>query len=116
MKGWFPLKSIQKILIIASRIYLRALEKYILHLSNIISSDFNFQPMHIEAVLEGRMALTRPILAKFLYRPERFPIIEKKRDVKNKVRVSKDLIWEDRGEKEATEDRHEGGIRSWKQT
>jgi DNA repair exonuclease SbcCD ATPase subunit len=41
----------------------------------------------------------RPILAKFLYRPERFRVIKKKRDLRNGVRVSDDLIWEDRQKK-----------------
>ena len=45
----------------------------------------------------------KPILAKFLYRPERFAIIKKKRyqDLKNNVRISEDL---------ATEERYEGSI------
>ena len=41
----------------------------------------------------------RPILAKFLYRPERFRVIRKKRELRNGVRVSNDLIWEDRQKK-----------------
>ena len=41
----------------------------------------------------------RPILAKFLYRPERFRVIKKKRDLRDGVRVSNDLIWEDRQKK-----------------
>ena len=41
----------------------------------------------------------RPILAKFLYRPERFRVIKKKRDLRDGVRVSDDLIWEDRQKK-----------------
>ena len=42
----------------------------------------------------------RPILAKFLYGPERFRVIKKKRDLRDGVRVSDDLIWEDRQKKE----------------
>ena len=41
----------------------------------------------------------RPILAKFLYLPERFRFIKKKRELRNGVRVSDDLIWEDRQKK-----------------
>ena len=41
----------------------------------------------------------RPILAKFLYRPEWFRVIKKKRDLRDGVRVSDDLIWEDRQKK-----------------
>ena len=40
-----------------------------------------------------------PILAKFLYRPERFRVIKKKRDLRDSVRVSNDLIWEERQKK-----------------
>ena len=38
----------------------------------------------------------RPITAKFIYRPERFCVSQRKRDLKNGVRVSEHLIWEDR--------------------
>ena len=38
---------------------------------------------------------TRPVLAKFLYRPERFKVIKKKRDLRDSVCISDDLIWED---------------------
>ena len=41
----------------------------------------------------------RPILAKFLYRPEWFRVIKKKRELRNGVRVSDDLIWENRQKK-----------------
>ena len=37
----------------------------------------------------------RPILSKLLYRPERFRVIKEKRDRRDGVRVSDDLIWED---------------------
>lgn len=46
----------------------------------------------------------RPIIAKFIYRPERFCVIQKKRDLKNGVRVSEDLIWEDRQKKKKLKD------------
>ena len=38
----------------------------------------------------------RPIIAKFIYRPERFCVIQRKRDLKNGVRVCEDLIWEEK--------------------
>ena len=41
----------------------------------------------------------RPIIAKFIYLPERFCVIQRKRDLNNGVRVSEDLIWEDRQKK-----------------
>ena len=43
--------------------------------------------------------VSRPIIVKFLYRPERFQVIQKKRSLKNGVRVSDDLIWEDQQRK-----------------
>ena len=46
----------------------------------------------------------RPIIAKFIYRPERFCVIQRKRDLKNGVRVSEDLIWEDRQKKKKLKD------------
>ena len=36
----------------------------------------------------------RSIIVKFLYRPERFHVIQKNRSVKNGARVSDNLIWE----------------------
>lgn len=45
------------------------------------------------------MALPDRFLAKFLYRPERFRVIKKKRELRNGVRLSDDLIWEDRQKK-----------------
>ena len=41
----------------------------------------------------------RPVIAKFLYRPERLQVIQNKRSLKNGVRISDDLIWEDRQKK-----------------
>ena len=40
-----------------------------------------------------------PVIAKFLYRPERLQVIQNKRSLKNRVRISDDLIWEDRQKK-----------------
>ena len=48
--------------------------------------------MHIGAVLKGKMFFPRPILAKFLYRPECIATIKKKTDLKNKARILEDLI------------------------
>ena len=47
----------------------------------------------------GAASDPRPVIAKFLYRPERFRVIQNKRSLKNGVRVSDDLIWEDRQQK-----------------
>ena len=46
----------------------------------------------------------RLIIAKFIYRPERFCVIQRKRDLKNGVRVSEDLIWKDRQKKKKLND------------
>ena len=46
----------------------------------------------------------RPIIAKFIYRVERFSVIQRKRDLKNGVRVSEDLIWEDQQKKKKLKD------------
>ena len=46
----------------------------------------------------------RPIIAKVIYRPERFCVIQRKRDLNNGVRVSEDLIWEDRQKKKKFKD------------
>ena len=40
-----------------------------------------------------------PVIAKFLYRPERLQVIQRKRSLKNDVRISDDLIREDRQKK-----------------
>ena len=37
----------------------------------------------------------RPVIAKFLHRPERLQVIQNKRSLKNDVKISDDLIWED---------------------
>ena len=46
----------------------------------------------------------RPIIAKFIYGRERFCVIQRKRDLKNGVRVSEDLIWKDRQTKNKLND------------
>ena len=39
----------------------------------------------------------RAIICKFIYRPERFKVLQRKRDPQNNVWITEDLIWEDRG-------------------
>ena len=36
------------------------------------------------------------IICKFLYRPQRYKVIQKKRDLEDGIWVTEDLIWEDR--------------------
>ena len=44
------------------------------------------------------------MIAKSIYRPELFCVIQRKRDLKNGVKVSEDLIWEDRQNKKKLKD------------
>ena len=46
----------------------------------------------------------RAITCKFLYRPERYKVIRKKRDLKDGVWRTEDLIWEDREKKKKLKD------------
>ena len=66
---------------------------------DILENDLQLQPSIENARRIGPFkddGTPRPILAKFLYRPERFRVIQKKRDLRDSVRVSDDLIWGDR--------------------
>jgi len=77
-------------------------EDCIAKLRDIIENDLQLQSNIENAHRIGPFkddGTPRPILAKFLYRPERFKVIKKKRDLRNGVRVSDDLIWEDRQKK-----------------
>lgn len=73
-------------------------------LQTMLSDDLGIKPMIENAHRIGRPRTgaasdPRPVIAKFLYRPERFRVIQNKRSLKNGVRVSDDLIWEDRQQK-----------------
>ena len=46
----------------------------------------------------------RAIICKFVYRPERYKVIKKKRDLKDGVWITEDLIWEDREKKKKLRD------------
>ena len=77
-------------------------EDCIAKLRDIIENDLQLQSNIENAHRIGPFkddGTLRPILAKFLYCPERFRVIKKKRDLRNGVRVSVDLIWEDRQKK-----------------
>jgi len=76
-------------------------EDCIAKLRDVIGNDLQLQANIESAHRIGPFkddGIPRPILAKFLYHPERFRVI-KKRDLRNGVRVSDDLIWEDRQKK-----------------
>ena len=49
-------------------------------------------------------AKPRAIICKFVYRPERFKVIRKKRDLSDGVWITEDLIWEDREKKKKLKD------------
>ena len=77
-------------------------EDCIAKLRDIIGNDLQLQPNIENAHRIGPFkddGTPRPILAKFLYRPERFRVVKKKRDLRDGVCVSDDLIWEDRQKK-----------------
>lgn len=73
-------------------------EDCIAKLGDILGNDLQLQPNIENAHRIGPFkddGTPRPILAKFLYCPERFKVIKKKREVRDGVSVSDDLIWED---------------------
>ena len=83
--------------------------------TEMINNDLKFRPTIENAhrsVARREDGSPSPILVKFLYRPQRVAVIKMKKDLKNDVRISEGGS----REKEAIEDRHEGGIRSRKQT
>ena len=72
-------------------------EDCIAKLRDILENDLQFHPNIENAHIIGPFkddGTPSPILAKFLFRPERFRVIKKKRELRNGVRVSEDLIWE----------------------
>ena len=84
-------------------------ENSIERLQTLLSEDLGFTPVIENAHRIGRPrtdsgANSRPIIAKFLYRPERLQVIQKKTMLKNGVTVSDDLIWEDRQTKKKLKD------------
>ena len=46
----------------------------------------------------------RAMICKFIYRPERFKVLQKKRALQNNVWITEDLIWEDREKKKKLKD------------
>ena len=72
-------------------------EDCIAKLRDILESELQLQP----SVENAHRIGPRPILAKFLYRLrlEHFRVIKEKRDLRDGLRVSHDLIWEDRRKK-----------------
>ena len=89
-------------------------ENCIERLQTLLSEDLGFTSVIENAHRIGRPrtdsgANSRPIIAKFLYRPERLQAIQRKTMLKNGVTVSDDLIWEDRQTKKKAEGCHANG-------
>ena len=83
-------------------------ENCIEKLKTILSNDLGIKPVienahRIGGPRTGASNDPRPVIAKFLYRPERLQVIQNKRSLKNGVRISDDLIWEDRQKKKLKE-------------
>ena len=70
-------------------------ENCIAKLRDILESELKLQP----SVENAHRIGPRPILAKFLYQLEHLRVIKKKRDLRDGLRVSQDLMWEDRKKK-----------------
>ena len=79
-------------------------------LQSILSNDLNIKPEIENAHRIGAFFLyrddgsPRPLIAKFIYRPEHFQIFRKRRDLQNRVWLSEDLICEDRQKKNLYKD------------
>ena len=81
-------------------LFFNILEDCIKKLQSILSDDLGIETSIENAHRIGGPraddgADPRPIIAKFIYRPEHFCVIQRKRDLKNGVSVSEDLIRED---------------------
>ena len=75
-----------------------------------INDDLNFRPTIENANRSGARredGSPRPILVKFVYRPQRVAVIKMKKDLKNDVRISEVPNMGGLREKKAVEDRHE---------
>ena len=77
-------------------------------MKTILSNDLGIKPVienahRIGGPRTGASNDPRPVIAKFLYRPERLQVIQNKRSLKNDVRISDYLIWEDRQKKKLKE-------------
>lgn len=70
------------------------------------SNQLNLEPQIENAHRAGARSDVKPraIICKFVYRPERYKVIKKKRDLKDGVWITEDLIWEDRKKKKKLRD------------
>lgn len=65
---------------------------------NILSNQFNMELEVENAHRVGPRNDDKPrvVICKFLYRPQRYKVIQKKRDLVDGIWLTEDLIWEDR--------------------
>ena len=73
---------------------------------DILANQLNLEPKLENAHRVGPRSDSKPraIICKFVYRPERYKVIRKKRDLKDGVWITEDLIWEDREKKKKLKD------------
>ena len=81
-------------------------EDYLQKINGILANRLNLEPQIENAHRAGARSGDKPraIICKFVYRPERYKVIQKKRDLKDGVWITEDLIWEDREKKKKLKD------------
>ena len=75
-------------------------------IQDILATQLNLEPKLENAHRAGPRSDAQPraIICKFVYRPERYKVIRKKRDLSDGVWITEDLIWEDREKKKKLKD------------
>ena len=75
-------------------------------IQDIQATQLNLEPKLENAHRAGPRSDAKPsaIFCKFVYRPERYKVIRKKRDLSDRVGITEDLIWEDREKKKKLKD------------
>ena len=73
---------------------------------DILSNQLNLEPKLESAHRAGPRSDSKPraIICKFVYRLERYKVIRKKRDLKDGIWITEDLIWEDREKRKKLKD------------
>ena len=81
-------------------------EVCLLKINDILANQLNVEPKIENAHRVGARndGKSRAIICKFVYRSERYKVIQKKRDLKDGVWITEDLIWEDREKKKKLRD------------
>ena len=70
-------------------------------IQDILADQLNLEPKLENVHRTGPRSDAKPraIICKFVYRPERFKVIQKKHSLEDNVWITEDLIWEDREKK-----------------